>query len=156
MRPWLPAILSTLLLLTALTPGAAVLAGETRPAARTSATDPDGWPDTPAARIARGWVEAFNGGEAAMRGWLSRNLTPSSLEKKPLPERMEVYRTNRERWGRLVFASVEKSAPAELTVKLLDADANAIPFTFSVEDRPPYRLVSITLKQMHGHPGFGH
>lgn len=111
------------------------------------AAKPDGWPDTSAGRIGKGWVEAFSAGEPAMRKFLAENLAPESLKKKTLDERMETYRTNREKFGRLAFASVVTSKPSELSVKLLDEDGKQHEFTFVVQNTSPYSLVSITMKQ---------
>ncbi len=115
----------------------------------------DSWPDTNAGRVARGWTEAFSAGEPAMRKYLASAMSPESLKKKPLDERMETYRTSRDQLGKLAFGSVVKSKPAELAVKLIDEAGKSHEFTFVVESASPYRLVSVSRKQNVFHPGFG-
>src|SRR5262245_24090410 len=67
---------------------------ESVPAARPP--DSGEWPATPAGEIARGWTEAFSAGETAMREFLSKHLSPESLAKRGMSQRMETYRGNRE------------------------------------------------------------
>jgi hypothetical protein len=113
------------------------------------------WPDTPAGRMARGWTEAFSAGDSTMRAFLSTSLTKESLEKKPLAERMETYRANRETFGRLDLGSVVSSKPAELAVKLIDEQGKQHEFIFVVQAASPHQLVAIQLRQkVFGH-GFG-
>lgn len=122
------------------------------------ATASDGWPDTRAGEVARAWVEAFSAGEPAMREFNLKWLTRGSLERKSMDERLEVYRKGRDRFGKLVLASVIKSTPGELTVSLLDSDAAAHEFIFAVQTAAPFKLVSVSLREQQagGHFGFHH
>lgn len=106
------------------------------------------WPDTRVGTLAKGWVTAFNTGEEAMRGFLRDHLAAKSLSEKGVPARVERYQTLREKYGRLQLDRVLASSPTELTVKLLDADARVREFTFRAEDREPWKLVSVSLKEM--------
>ena len=149
----LPFVASTLFVL-ALS-ASAVIAGA--PAAGASAA----WPDTRVGALARGWVTAFNTGEEAMRGFLKDHMASKSLSEKGVPTRVERYRTLREKYGRLQLDRVVASSPVEVTVKLLDADAKAREFTFRSEDKEPWKLVSVNLKEtvpgIHGmFGGFHH
>jgi hypothetical protein len=117
----------------------------------------EGWPDTNAGRVARGWVEAFSAGEAAMRTYLEASLSQEALAKKPMDERMETYRTNRERYGKLTFVSLKSSKPSEVAVNLADEDGKSREFVFKVQDKAPFKLVSVTIKENRsiGHFGGG-
>ena len=115
----------------------------------------DGWPDTPAGRTARDWVAAFNGGETAMKAFLTTHVPADEFRKKPMSERLETYRTNRDRFGRLTLGAVTSSSPTVLDASLIDEDMNAMPYTFTVRKDEPFWLVSITRKEMRGHMGFG-
>jgi hypothetical protein len=118
----------------------------------------EGWPDTPAAEKGRGWVEAFSTGEQAMRAFLSNEMAPKSLEGRNVKQRVENYRTLRERYGKLVLGSVEKSTPAELTAKLMASDGSSHTFIFTVQPEPPHKLVSVGIRERShgGGHGFGH
>ena len=126
---------------------AAFLAGGANVYAAPAPRPADDWPDTNAGRIARGWVEAFSAGEAAMRKYLAASLSADALAKKSMEERMENYRTNREKYGKLSFVSLVSSKPAELTAKLMDEDGKSREFVFKVEEKTPFKLVSVTIKE---------
>lgn len=116
------------------------------------------WPDTKAGAVARGWVEAFSTGEDAMRAFLRANLTAESLEKRTMSERIASYRKLREKYETLTLFKVDSSAPGELKATLMAADASRRQFTFTVQKDPPYRLLSVTIRESvpGGHFGFGH
>lgn len=137
---------------TASAPAAGTGAGATvPPAAR------DGWPDTPAGAAARRWVDAFSKGETAMRQALTELLAPESLATRGLDARMETYRESRERFGTLVLATVEKSAPAELEATLLAADLSRHRFVFKTQPASPYKLLSVGRMELQpGGHGFNH
>lgn len=148
---------------TAPTPGAAAKPAATaKPAAaaRDSAWQAalrEGWPDTRAGERASGWVGAFDTGEAAMKAYLAEAMAPKSLESKNLNQRVESYRSLREKYGKLGLGSVEKSTPEELTVKLMDSSGEQHTFVFTVKPEAPYQLVSVGIKEWsHGHGMFGH
>ena len=116
------------------------------------------WPATRVGDVAKGWVTAFNGGEKAMREFLSARMSAKALADRPVPDRIERYLELRESYGRLQLERVVKSEPYELTVKLLDADARPKEFIFKSEEKSPWKLASVSIKQPgfhHGH-GSGH
>ncbi|HUD72389.1 MAG TPA: hypothetical protein VMQ62_10545 [Dongiaceae bacterium] len=137
----------------AIVPVAAADPAKPAPAAK------DGWPDTPAGAAARRWVAAFSKGEEAMRACLTEILAPASLATRGLEERMTTYRENREKFGTLTLATIEKSAPDEVEATLLAADLTRHRFVFKVEPDEPHRLVSvgrIETISVPGHGGFHH
>ena len=124
-----------------------VLAGSPARAQTSPLSDRGGWPDTRAGEIARHWVRAFASGEAAMKEFNEKERAPQADEQGGPNKRIEKYRELRERWGKLELASVVKSAPYELTAKLMDSNASQHEFTFKVQPAPPYKLVSISIRQ---------
>ncbi len=126
------------------------------PAAREA--DRDGWPDTRVGELARGWVAAFSTGEAAMKGYITTHLATTSLADKSVPQRIERYRSLREKYGKLELASVVKSTPENLTVKLMGSDATRYEFIFTAQREAPYKLLSVAIREggHFGHGGFGH
>ncbi len=117
-----------------------------------------GWPDTPAGRVAAGWVEAFAGGEEAMRDFLTAHVAKDSLKTRPLETRMRSYRNLHDRTGDLVLAGIEASARHELTVVLLAEDASRHRFRFNVGGKPPHALLQVAILQHAAthHGGHGH
>ena len=136
---------------------AAALAGE-KPA---HPSGPDGWPATRAGEMGRAWVNAYCAGEDSMRAFLSHHMAPKNLEEKNVSVRIQKYKDLYDQYGRLQLDSVEESTPEKVTVKLLDADAKSRTFTFTIQDGPPYKLVSVMIRQpmdgIHGlFNGFHH
>ena len=122
---------------------------------------PDGWPATRAGQMGRAWVSAYCAGEDSMRAFLSRSMAPRNLEEKNVQVRIEKYKDLHDQYGRLQLDSVEESTPEKVTVKLLDADARSRTFIFTIQDGPPYKLVSVMIRQpmdgIHGlFNGFHH
>lgn len=117
----------------------------------------DGWPDTRAGQMARGWVEAFGRGEPAMRAFTARAMTQKSLAQRSMDDRMTRYRELHEQYGRLTLAKVIASAPDSVSASLLSTDGEPHTFVFTLEPTPPHQLVSVMIRQMerHGHFDFG-
>jgi hypothetical protein len=119
------------------------------------------WPATRAGRLAHGWVAAFSTGEDSMRTFIERNLAPRSLQERNARVRIEKYRTMRDQYGRLELVSVIRAKPSEVTVRLMDADAKEHEFVFAIQDRAPFKLVSVSIREqqagIHGlFGGFHH
>lgn len=125
------------------------------PAAAQSDAAP-AWPATRAGEVAKAWVTAFNTGEKAMQEFLATRMSTKALKDRSIPARVERYRDLREKYGRLQLDRITKSGPHELTVKLLDADAKSHEWVFKSEDRAPWKLASVGIKQPAFHHGFGH
>jgi hypothetical protein len=114
----------------------------------------EGWPDTRAGAMGRRWVAAFSSGDSAMRDFYAREVARESVAKRDVQTRVERYRTLRERYGKLSFASVVESKPYELAVKLMATDASMHVFIFTVQPEPPHKLISVGIRERaHGHPG---
>lgn len=155
-RPF-PAAFAALSLWLALTAAAPRPATPARRAPAAVARPGDGWPATPAAEHARGWVEAFGKGETAMRGFLATHLAPAELAVRGLDARLETYRGNLERFGSFMLVSVDSSGPTGIKVTLAAADLSQQHFAFYTEAKPPYRLVRVYRTETRtGHGGFGH
>jgi hypothetical protein len=84
-------------------------------------------------------------------------MAPASLADKGVPQRVERYRDLRRKYGRLELASVVKSSPEKLTVKLMASDATRTEFIFTAQTEAPWKLVSVGIREGHfGHGGIGH
>jgi hypothetical protein len=117
----------------------------------------DGWPDTHEGAIARRWVQAYSAGETAMRRALPDLLTPESLAKTGMDERMERYRQFHDQIGELTLVQVDKAVPGELTATLMGSDMKSRQFVFTVQTAPPYRILKVSMLEKTGmHGGFHH
>lgn len=128
------------------------------PSAATTQAPGDGWPETRAGAVGRKWVAAFAAGDSAMRAFYAQELTAESLAKKPADQRLSGYRKLRESVGSLTFGSVVESAPYEVKVKLIDADAESHTFIFTLQTAAPYKLLTVSKleRRPHGFGGFHH
>ena len=115
-------------------------------APRAAQTATTAWPQTEAGTLARGWVEAFNGGEPRMRAFLAANLAPESLAERDLDTRMATYRDNRERFKTLKLAAIGRSAADVLDTTLTAADGSKHEFTFETRAK---KLTAVKRRQPH-------
>jgi len=119
-----------------------------------AAGDSGVWPASRAGEMGRGWVNAYCAGEDSMRAFLATHMAPKNLEERNVTVRVQKYQELREQYGRLQLQSVEESTAEKVTVKLLDADAKQRTFIFTIQDGPPYKLVSVMIRQpmdgLHG------
>lgn len=157
MRGVVVRIMITLVLLSSTSWAASASASVAADAAAKRNASREGWPDTPAGVVARQWVEAFSTGEDAMRAFLKQYVSEQSLAKRSVSQRVESYRKLRERYGKLMLASVRGESKGELKVQLMASDASTHTFVFKVETESPHKLVSvgITQKGFAGHGGHG-
>jgi hypothetical protein len=131
-------------------PATAVVAANTTP-------ELDGWPATRAGEIAHRWVRSFNTGEKAMKECLTDIMATESLKKTAMPARVERYRDLRERFGTLTLVSIDSSDPYKVSATLAATDLSQRHFTFEVQTRAPYKLLTVSMMEPHfGTHGFGH
>ena len=136
-------------------PPTAAVSGTSQAAAAAARRKAEGWPETRIGVLASQWVDAFSTGEDAMRAFIQQNMSAASLAKKSMPQRLETYRRNREKFGTLMLTSVVKQAPGELTVTLMTAAGKTESFVFTQQSAPPYLLESVGMLQTR-HEGGGH
>jgi len=129
--------------------GGAPAATEEEPAPKQEASQ---WPDSAAGQLGRGWVEAFNQGEPAMRKFLSENIPATSLAERSVDSRLATYRDLRVRLGRLRLFSVVSTEPLRVTVALSDSEGLRHEFDFVATEDPPHKLAAMTgrVTQRHG------
>jgi hypothetical protein len=113
-----------------------------------------GWPDTDAGLLAARWVRAFSKGEKAMKALLTEILTPESLKKRTMDERLESYRGMHERFGELQLVKIVKSSPTEVTAQLAGMDMTPREFTFVVVAGQPGKLDHVAYQDF-SHQGHG-
>lgn len=107
------------------------------------------FPDTPAGKIAAGYVTAFNSGDdAAYRKFEEANRAASSLKMRTMDERTEQYRSLRREWGKLEPKKVVSSGEHELSVVFRAATSDEVmTFGFEFEKEAPGKLVAIRIER---------
>jgi len=126
------------------------------PAAKLAATDKGDWPGTKVGSLARRWTEAFGKGEPVFRACLAEIMAPEALAKRSLDARTETYRTNLERFGSLMFVSVDSSGANTLKVKLAASDFTTHVFIFEAQPKPPHKLLQVSRTETRHIGGHGH
>ena len=115
------------------------------------------WPAGRTGMLAKRWVDAFAAGEDSMRAFLTTDMAAASLAERNVAARIVRYREMHDSYGRFQLGQVVQSEARVLTVKLLDAQAKSYDAVFTLEDQPPFRLKSVTLRTRAsgGHSLFG-
>lgn len=102
-------------------------------------------PETPAGRAAKAFLEAFNSGnDERMRMYSKSHRSATSLEERPMDERLEQYRSFYRDWGKLDLWKVESHDEhhATITVKP-ERGFSGLSMTFECAAKPPHKLDEI-------------
>ena len=114
------------------------------------------WPDTEAARHARAWFEAYNGGEESMRAMLREHFSPDAMAARPIEARIERYREMRSNEGTLTPVEVPGVNEDGIQVVVRTADGRMIALDFECEPESPHRIRGIRVTAGgEGGPGAG-
>ncbi|HEX2206236.1 MAG TPA: serine hydrolase domain-containing protein [Longimicrobium sp.] len=115
------------------------------PRATTTAQEGLELPPTPAAAAARRYLGAFNSGDPEqMRAFLREHATTNP--ERSLDERVQGYRSIYEQTGFLRPLRVDASSETQLTLHVRSAVQGELQLIFTVEPRPPHRLVSVQIE----------
>jgi CubicO group peptidase (beta-lactamase class C family) len=100
-------------------------------------------PDTEAGKRVAGWIAAFNtGDDAAMRQYLSENLAPEAIARRPIEERLGMNRDMREAFGTVELRKVVQ-ARESLVAVVFAIREGFVELSFEFEPQPPHRLMRI-------------
>lgn len=104
-------------------------------------------PSTPAGRIAKAFIAAFNSGdENKMRAFSESHRSKSALESRSMKDRLEQYRELHSNWGRLAVRKVEAHDERNLTVTVKpERGFSGLALTFRCENAPPHKLSEIRI-----------
>jgi phosphohistidine phosphatase SixA len=92
------------------------------------------------------YMEAYNGGEDAMRGFIERRTVPDST--KPIDQRLEAYRQLRAQLGPLMLDGAElRGEDFVLQTRRALAKEEVVQLVFRFERNEPYKLVSLSLSR---------
>ncbi len=111
------------------------------------------WPDTPVARHARAWFDAFNDGEAATRALYQEHYSPAALASRPVEQRLDQYREMRTREGTLTPLSIPELNEDGIQVAARAADGHMLTLTFECEPDPPHGIRGIRIMAGEGPRG---
>lgn len=100
-------------------------------------------PDTLAGKRVAAWIAAFNAGEdGAMQQYLSENMAPEAIERRPIEERLGMFRDMREAFGTVELRKVVQAEDSLVTV-VFAIQEGFVELSFELEPQPPHRLLRI-------------
>jgi len=105
-----------------------------------------GLPDTPAGKLVSTYLEAFNAGEAAMRGFIERYVAKDDLERTAAETRLARFRQMKQRLGRLKPVKVLQTSDTSITLDLKSSDGPLVEFTFELAPTSPPTLRGIRVE----------
>lgn len=110
------------------------------------------FPDSPAGRLARDYVRAFNAGETEMTTFLRSNVSAAGLAERPIQARIGRYQGIKEGLGRLEPESITSSTPTECVFTARAAEGR-VEVTVAAEPGAPHKLAGVRIEQMDGRGG---
>lgn len=118
-----------------------------------SASDPPAaleFPDTTPGRRVRDYFAAFARDEAAMRAFLEANVSADDLARRPLADRLEVWREMRAEHGRLAARRVAGTGPDFIEIEAENAHGDRLAMRFLFTAEPPHTLRGIRVEDLPG------
>jgi len=104
-------------------------------------------PDTVSGKRVAGWLAAFNSDDGAqMRQYLTDNLAPEAIARRPIEERLGTIRDMRADLGTLVLRKVAQAGEGRVVVVVRGRD-EYVELTFELEPQPPHRLLWVRVEQ---------
>ncbi len=101
-------------------------------------------PDTPQRKIISTYLEAFNSGDAdKMKDFFIANLSEESLRRRPIEERLQVYRQMFNNLGGIELKEVVAVAPNSISILTKRSKGEWQKFEFEFTLQPPIKLESV-------------
>ena len=93
-------------------------------------------PDTPAGKRVASYIAAFNAGPDQMRAWSSANLSPASLARRPMDERIAIYERMRSNMRTITLASVRSAGNYEIDIAVRTQSNEFFELDFTFDGTP--------------------
>jgi len=99
-----------------------------------------------ARKIIEAYVTAFNSGEAAMRNFLTDNISDASLKQRPLEVRLPIYRQMKGEMGELTLQQIQENTNTSITALMHTKNDEWFLFTFELEQEPQHKIIGIRIE----------
>lgn len=105
------------------------------------------WPNTPAARHTRSWIEALNtDGDEAMKTFIAQSFSRAAIEEKGADNiAMQFLRVKRQT-GKLKVESVVDNGDSAIATVTAETNGMKLQVTGIAEKQPPNHLVGVAVK----------
>ena len=111
------------------------------------------FPETEAGKRAEAYFSAFNSNkENDMRTYLEQNIAPSTLEERPLEQRMAMYRQLKSDLATLEPVKILKESTDAIRLVARSAKESWLELTFEFEKSAPYKLLGIRIMRLDEPP----
>ncbi|HSQ59581.1 MAG TPA: serine hydrolase domain-containing protein, partial [Acidobacteriota bacterium] len=104
------------------------------------------FPDSGPGPVAAAWFAAFNGDDDAARAFFREQFTPEALARRPVEERLELWKTLRAEHGALTPVDVTGAAASSLTVTARAARGAELTMRFEFESAAPHRFLGVRIE----------
>ena len=105
-------------------------------------------PDTPAGHQVKAYVQAYNGGEAAMKEFIATCVAKEALRETPAEARLERYKQMREMMGMIELRKVVESRGSFMSVLSKTTNGPPVRMDFEFEPNEPFGLLSIRIEAL--------
>jgi len=110
---------------------------------------PAALPETPLGRIAAAYFDAFDSGdEVRVRRFFEESLSPETLSRRPVSERLDVYRRMKSREGRLRVDRVLEASAERLVVLARNEASEGRRFEFVADPKAPGKIAGIGVEEV--------
>ena len=115
-----------------------------QPAKNNSSSNQTKLPDTPQGKIVSDYLESFNSGDAdKMKEFFTANLSKESLRRRPIEERLQVYRQMFNNLGGIELKEVLAVAPNSISILTKRSKGEWQRFEFEFTSQPPIKLLGV-------------
>jgi CubicO group peptidase (beta-lactamase class C family) len=111
------------------------------------------FPETEAGKRVESYFCAFNSNnENDMRTYLEQNITPDNLKKRPIEQRMALYRQLKSDLATLEPVKIIKESTDAIKLAARSAKESWLELTFEFEKSSPYKLLGIRIMRLDEPP----
>ncbi|MDI6766963.1 MAG: serine hydrolase domain-containing protein [Bacteroidota bacterium] len=101
-----------------------------------------------AKKVIEAYVDAFNSGEAAMRNFLTDNISNASLEQRPVEVRLSIYKQMRDNMVKLTLHEIRETTKTAITAFMHTKKDEWFLFTFELEQQSPNKIIGIRIENI--------
>ena len=106
------------------------------------------FPANEAGRHAEAWFRAFNEGEPAMKKFLETHVAPAGLKRRPVEDRMNVYRDLRDLRGKVAPLEIEEFTDSRVKALARGERGGRFAITFLCEEEAPHGLMGLQIEDL--------
>jgi CubicO group peptidase (beta-lactamase class C family) len=111
------------------------------------------FPDTDAGKRVAGYINAFNGdNEKELRAFLEANISPESLKRRPINQRMQTLAQLKADVGALEAVKIIAAREDAITLIASSANGKWLELSFEFENNTPHKLMGVRLELLDEAP----